>query len=236
MYQALFPVLLANLTDAAVKAQIRVALAMLIVFVLSIAVHEYGHALVADKLGDNTPRSQGRVTLNPLAHADIIGTIVMPLLGVFLGGFVIGWGKPVMVSPFSFTRKLRMKTAHLFVALAGPMMNVALALLVTGLVHALVATGVLSPMSELAKAIKYIVYLNWLLFFFNLIPCPPLDGGAVLAGLLPDSAQPVNDFLQQYGFIILLGLFISGALGWLLFPAAWLAHMSVPMIPFPSLR
>src|SRR5262245_30008807 len=97
-------------------AKTRMAIAWLIALILSIAVHEFAHALVADRLGDRTPRLQGRVTLNPLAHADAIGTLLLPILGIFFGGTILGWGKPVEVHPPSFTRRLRMKTSHMLVA------------------------------------------------------------------------------------------------------------------------
>src|SRR5690606_2884805 len=105
--------------------QIRWIIQALIILVLSICVHEFGHAIVADKLGDPLPRSQGRTTLNPLSHADPIGTIAFPLIGLlFAGGAYFGWGRPVLVSPHNFTRKLRMRTAHMLVAAAGPAMNI----------------------------------------------------------------------------------------------------------------
>src|SRR5512140_3800237 len=107
--------------------EIKHAVVYMIALVLSIAVHEFGHAFVADRLGDRTPRYQGRVTLNPLAHADPIGTFLFPILGMlFSGGVLFGWGKPVIVNPVAFTRRFRMKIGHLMVAAAGPVMNVLL--------------------------------------------------------------------------------------------------------------
>lgn len=106
--------------------QIRWIIQALIILILSICVHEFGHAIVADKLGDPLPRSQGRTTLNPAAHADPIGTLLFPLIalvatkGASLG---FGWGKPVQVSPRHFTRKVSMRTGHMLVAAAGPCMN-----------------------------------------------------------------------------------------------------------------
>jgi Zn-dependent protease len=223
--EVFLPILaLGDMLDPSTRMKVRTAIVMLIAFVLSIAVHEFGHAFVADRLGDSTPRYQGRVTLNPIAHADPIGTIALPLIGIFLGGMVIGWGKPVMVNPAAFTRRLRMKIAHMIVALAGPIMNVLMAVVVTILLAILYKAGVLKGHAELAQGIAQVIYLNWLLFFFNLLPVPPLDGGAVLAGLLPDKAQNFVDFLNQYGFIILIGLLLSGVLRYLLAPAVWLAN------------
>ncbi|MBW2735738.1 MAG: site-2 protease family protein [Deltaproteobacteria bacterium] len=231
MNEAFLPFLaLQSMLDPGTQQKIRTAIVMLIAFVLSVAVHEFGHAFLADRLGDDTPRRQGRVTLNPIAHADPIGTLAMPLFGALFGGFVIGWGKPVMINPMAFTRKLRMKTAHLLVALAGPMMNVVLAFFITGLLGVLLATDVIKPGQEITSGIAQVIYLNWLLFFFNLIPCPPLDGGAILAGLLPDRSQGFMDFLQQYGFIILIGLFVSGALSVVLRPALWMTQLSLQLV------
>src|SRR5690348_13690585 len=110
--------------------KLRYGLIYLVALVLSICVHEFGHAFVADKLGDPLPRAQGRVTLNPLAHIDLIGTIVLPLVAVFsgpaIGSRILGWGKPVQISlaPGHITRKVSIRTAHALVAVAGPLMNV----------------------------------------------------------------------------------------------------------------
>lgn len=230
MTEALFPLMaLGDMLDPQTRIKIREAIVLLIAFILSVAVHEFGHAFMADRLGDSTPRHQGRLTLNPIAHADPIGTIVLPLVGAFTG-FVIGWGKPVMINPAAFTRRFRMKTGHMFVALAGPMMNVLIAIFITALLFVLVKTGVLSPKAEIYGGIIQVIYLNWLLFFFNLLPVPPLDGGAVVAGLLPDSQQHIVDFLNQYGFWILIALFFTNALSYLLAPAVWLTRMSLSLI------
>ena len=209
--------------------KVREAVLFLIALILSIAVHECGHAFVADKLGDRTPRYQGRVTLNPLAHADPIGTLIMPLVIFFTGWPLIGWGKPVMVNPAAFTRKLRMKTAHLLVAAAGPAMNVMLALVITIIFTLLLAVGVLSPGSPVSQGVVGVIFLNWALAFFNLIPCPPLDGGAVLAGLLPDRYDNVNTFLRQYGFLILIGLLLTGAVSYFLIPARYITLFFVQL-------
>lgn len=228
--EAFIPILVGfDMSDPMTRLRIRTALVMLIAFILSVAVHEFGHAIMADKLGDSTPRSQGRVTLNPMAHIDPIGTIALPLFGAFMG-FVIGWGRPVMVNPVAFTRRLRMKVAHLLVALAGPLMNVVLAIIVTALLTILLLTGVLHGTEEIVGGIKQVILINWLLFFFNLLPVPPLDGGAVLAGLLPDSSRGFVDTLNQYGFIILIALFASGALRYLLYPAYLMTNWSLAIV------
>jgi Zn-dependent protease len=176
----------------------------MIALILSIAVHEFGHAFVADRLGDRLPRSQGRVTLNPVAHIDMLGTIALPLMGLLFGVGAIGWGRPVQIQPVSFTRRLRMKTGHLLVAIAGPSMNILFGVLISLIGLLLLKTGLVQNPLVL-KAIFGVVYLNFLLAFFNLLPFPPLDGGAVLAGFLPDRSR-VLEFLQQYGLYLAIAV------------------------------
>jgi Zn-dependent protease len=204
--------------------EIREAVVFLIALVLSIAVHEFGHAFTADRLGDPTPRSQGRVTLNPIAHIDPVGTLLMPLLIFFTHAPLIGWGKPVQVSPVAYTRKLSMRTSDILVTAAGPLMNVLLALIVTVIYTVLLATKVLDPASELTRGVAYAILLNWSLAFFNLIPVPPLDGGWILGNLLPRRYSNVMDMLRQYGFIILMGLMITGVVQYFLIPAVWVTQ------------
>lgn len=207
---------------------VRYAVVFLIALVLSTAFHEFGHAVTADRLGDRLPRYQGRVTLNPLAHADPMGTLLFPLLGIFFfGGVLFGWGKPVQVNPVAFTRKLQMKTAHLLVAAAGPAMNLVLAFLVSGIYATLLRAGAIEATGHPAEDIHLLVRLNFILAALNLLPCPPLDGGTVLAGLLPDRYGHVVRFFRQYGFLIFLGLLATGAIEIFLRPAdlaadAWL--------------
>jgi Zn-dependent protease len=211
--------------------RVRDAVVYLIALILSIAVHEFGHAITADRLGDRTPRYQGRVTLNPLAHADPVGTILFPLIGIFFStGVLFGWGKPVQINPVAFTRRFSVSTGHLIVAAAGPAMNVVLALIVTGILALLLATHVISFAHPLAHGLILVIHLNWVLCFFNLLPCPPLDGGAVLAGLLPRKYDHVNQFLNQYGFIILMGLLITGLVSYLLYPATAIVKLTIRLL------
>jgi Zn-dependent protease len=197
------------------------AITFLIALILSICVHEFGHAFVADRLGDGLPRSQGRVTLNPLAHIDPIGTILMPLVITFAPGApLLGWGRPVQTNPIAYTRRLRMKHGHMLVAAAGPAMNLVLAVIVTLILFTYRKVGGDHLNLRVALNLRLLVTLNLGLMFFNLLPLPPLDGGAVLRGLLPDSAAPVFDNLQRYGGIILLALLASRMLGTLMLPAA----------------
>jgi Zn-dependent protease len=200
--------------------QVRVALLSLIAFVVSVSVHEFGHAFVADRLGDRLPRMQGRLTLSPLAHIDPFGTILLPLLGALMpGGFpMIAWGKPVQTNPNNYTRRLSPRTGHMLVALAGPAMNLVLAFVISVVFVALGKAGLLKP-TLAAAIINYVLGLNIVLFFFNLLPVPPLDGAAVLAGVLPESVQPALRAVQRYGMFVLFILFMSRALGFLMRPA-----------------
>jgi Zn-dependent protease len=200
--------------------QVRGALMALVAFVVSVSVHEFGHALVADRLGDRLPRQQGRLTLSPLAHIDLIGTIVMPLVGALLpGGFpLIAWGKPVQTNPRNYTDKLPRRVGRMLVSLAGPAMNLLLAVVVSIVFVLLGRTGKL-PLVVANAMVRYLIALNLVLMFFNLIPLPPLDGAAVLGGVLPESLQVIPRTLEKYGTILFFILFLSGALGFVMGPA-----------------
>lgn len=214
---------------------VRDGMIYLVALILSICVHEFGHAWVADKLGDPLPRSQGRVTLNPLAHIDPIGTLLMPLVAFFsgpaLGSRILGWGKPVRVSlnASSLTRRWSVKFSHLLIAISGPGMNIVFGLVLSGVYFLLVKFGTARTIT-FATPVEYVIRMNVGLAFFNLIPCPPLDGGAILHGILPRSLEWISESLEKYGFIILLGLLVSGALRYFMIPAMiasawWIDHL-----------
>jgi Zn-dependent protease len=188
-----------------------------IVLVASVAFHEFGHALMAHLLGDDTPKRQGRVTLNPLAHADPIGTLLLPLLGGIytaagggLGGF--GWGRPVQWNPSRINRKHRMSTARILVAIAGPAMNVVLALLIAGIHTVLVKTGVVHMWGSdghatmATKVMMFAVGTNFILFFFNLVPAPPLDGGHVAGEMMPYKHRAAYDNYARFGPFIVMAV------------------------------
>jgi Zn-dependent protease len=193
--------------------QVRVALFYVLAFVVSVSVHEFGHAFVADRLGDRIPRLQGRLTLSPIAHIDPIGTLAVPLLGALVAGLpLFAWGKPVQTNPANYTRRFSPRTGSMLVAAAGPFMNLVAAVVSSLVIVALTHAGVLSPALQKAL-IGYIVVLNLVLLFFNLIPLGPLDGAAVLAGLLPPSMQRIGELNRKYGMLILLLLFLSPSMG-----------------------
>src|SRR2546427_479873 len=194
-----------------------------IVLLLSLSIHESAHAWTADALGDPTARYLGRVSLNPLVHADPIGTILFPLIGLF-SGLMFGWAKPV---PVNVSRLRNPARDHMIVAAAGPISNL---LLAAGLFAILmIAKGV---SSEGALAVRQVTYnellgghsilvpltaiayygviINLVLAVFNLIPVAPLDGAAVLSGLLPRSLSAAFNQLQSYGMFLLLALLFLG--------------------------
>jgi Zn-dependent protease len=225
--------------DSALSARIAEGAVYLVALVLSICVHEFGHAFVADRLGDRLPRAQGRVTLNPLAHIDPIGSLLLPAIGLFagpaIGQRIVGWGKPVRISlaERDLRRGISVKTAHALIAIAGPLMNILFALVLSAIYYALVRTGLGGR--PLQVGVAGIILMNLALSIFNLLPIPPLDGAAVLARLLPHSAEPFLVRLNQYGFFIFLALIMipfhgTTLLGWILSPAydvagAWIGFV-----------
>lgn len=191
--------------------QLREAILYLIAFILCIAAHEFGHAWVANRLGDPTPRLQGRLTLAPHHHIDPIGTILMPLLAAFAAAPLLAWGRPVQINPLAFTRRFTMSTGRMLVAIAGPAMNLLMAILVSVVI--VIAARFGAPDHLLAGLFHYLVQLNISLMIFNLLPIPPLDGGSVLAWALPRSLQGMVDFLARYGGLILMLLIITPSVG-----------------------
>lgn len=176
---------------------------LFLVLLASLSVHEWAHAITADKLGDPLPRSEGRVTLDPRAHIDLIGTILLPLIMIFASpGFAIfGWGKPVRISlPNPKTRK----RDDILITIAGPLSNLLIALVATLFFSIWVATGL--PISDSGiQLYQTIVLLNCVLIVFNLMPIPPLDGSHILKNAINMKDETYFN-LSKYGFIILLVL------------------------------
>ena len=183
----------------------------LVVLLLSLTVHEAAHALSADMLGDPTARHLGRVSLNPVVHIDPIGTLLFPALALFSGFPLIGWAKPVPVTPANLHPHWARK--YMLIAAAGPASNLALAVLAAIGLQAIGFGGGSSPaMAQVFNFFRVMVVLNVLLAVFNMIPVPPLDGGNVLAGLLRGQAAEVLNRIRPYGIFILYGLLLSGIL------------------------
>jgi Zn-dependent protease len=192
---------------------IRWILIYVFVLLISVALHEFGHAIMADRLGDDTPRRQGRVTLNPLAHADPIGTLLLPLVGSIYGaatgiGGGFGWGKPVQWQPHRIGRRVSMSTAKILVAIAGPTMNVLLATAIAAVHAILLSQGVLARDSEVNRILIFAVSTNFVLFFFNLLPVPPLDGGHVAQSFMPYRHRDKFDQVMRYSPFIVLGFLL----------------------------
>jgi Zn-dependent protease len=206
--------------------KLRYALLFLVALVASVAVHEFGHAFVADRLGDPTPRAQGRVTLNPIAHADLFGTLLIPLVSIYTGAALIGWGKPVQTNPRAY-RRWRGRVGDVAVSLAGPVMNLVLALVASLVVVALARAG--QPLKTVGVAVT-LVEMNLGLFFFNLLPVPPLDGGAVFAGIMPRSLARPFALVQQYGFLVLFALVMTPLFGYVMWPARWLTAVWIRLL------
>ena len=183
------------------------------IVLLSLTIHEAAHAWSADRLGDPTARERGRLSLNPARHIDPIGTILLPLIAAYSGLPIIGWAKPV---PVDVRRLRRGRRDFMLVAAAGPASNLLQALIASIVLRAITAGG--AEYGLAANICVAYVVINLLLAFFNLIPVPPLDGGNVLAGLLPLSAEPILNMLRQYGFIILYALMFTGVLDMVIEP------------------
>ena len=190
-----------------------------IVLLFSLTVHEMAHAWTADRLGDPTARLLGRVSLNPLVHADPVGTVLFPLIAMITGAPLIGWAKPVPVN----VRQLRHhRRDYVLVAAAGPASNLVMAVTAGCLLavlpispQTLDATNVSAP---LATFLSQAMRLNVLLAVFNMIPIPPLDGGNVLAGLLPNHLAGIFNQIRPYGFILLYALILTGGFDALVVP------------------
>ena len=198
---------------------------------LAITMHEAAHGWVADRLGDRTARMLGRVTLNPLRHIDLFGTVLLPLGMYALTGFLFGWAKPVPVNPRNLARPRRDMA---IVAVAGPLSNLAMAVLWS---LAIVVGVWLRPVSEWVSApLIYMgaagVLINAILLVLNMIPLPPLDGGRVLVGLLPVNIARVVSRVEPYGLYILVALLVTGILGRLAFPFVIGLVQLLPGSPF----
>jgi Zn-dependent protease len=202
------------------------------VLLLSFVVHEFAHAWVARREGDPTAERLGRVTLNPLPHIDLFGTILVPaLLLATNSGFLIGWAKPVPVDP----RNMRdPKWGDVRTSLAGVTANLLLALALTLLavllVHAQRAWPGVAMLESARLMAERGIFLNYLLLVFNLLPVPPLDGGRVLFHLLPRRLAASYQRLQGVGVLIFLGLLMTGAISVVLWPATLLERLSWSLI------
>jgi Zn-dependent protease len=181
---------------------------------IALTFHEYAHGQVADWLGDDTPYYQGRLTINPLPHIDWIGFFALMF-------FHFGWAKPVQVNPNNF-KNVSVKTGMMLVSMAGPLMNMMLALAAMIALRMLGSNPELGTysgsLSALIQMLMPLVEINIILAVFNLIPVPPLDGSKILAGLLPDKGTRFIYSLEQYGPLLLLLLIFTNLAGKIIWP------------------
>jgi Zn-dependent protease len=179
----------------------------------SIVVHEVSHGWMAYRLGDDTAKRMGRLTLNPFPHIDPMGTVLLPLIMIIMGGPVFGWAKPVPFNPYNFNRNVNIRNGTMWVALAGPGSNLILAFIFSFVFVAihLFFSGLPSiiyfSISQLAQAL---IFINLVLASLNLIPIPPLDGSKILMRFLPPTYDRYFMMLERYGFFILIILLATG--------------------------
>jgi len=194
---------------------IQTLLIWVIPVLFAITVHETAHGWVASKLGDHTARMMGRLTLNPIKHIDPVGTILVPaLLYLSSAGFLFGWAKPV---PINFNALRSPKKDMLWVALAGPGVNLLMA--IGWLIIVAIANTLNIPFLVLMGGAG--IFINLLLAIFNLLPIPPLDGGRVISSLLPGKLSYQYDQLEPYGLFILVGLLFLGVFQNIIWPIVY---------------
>jgi len=189
----------------------------LIILLFSVVIHEVSHGYAALIQGDKTAEYAGRLTLNPIKHIDIVGTILLPIFSIMFGGFLFGWAKPVPYNPYNLRNQ---KWGELYVAIAGPLSNIALALIFGLFIRFyIIPAGLLAdPIGTISSII---VLINVTLALFNLMPIPPLDGSKIISALLPAGFMAVREKIEQFGFVgvllfvILIWQFIFPLIPWL---------------------
>jgi len=199
---------------------IALGLTTYVVLLFSLSFHESAHAWMAWRLGDDTAKNLGRVSLNPIVHIDPIGTLLFPLIQIFTNVPLLGWAKPTPYNPANFRRDVTMRKGHMLVAAAGPVSNFLLALIFTGILFVLIKAHVVESQDDFLLHLMALgIELNVLLAVFNLIPIPPLDGSKVASfGLPGDLGEQYDRIVGPYGFLILMLLLITGAFGYVVYP------------------
>lgn len=183
--------------------------------IIAITFHEFAHAFAADKLGDDTPRYQGRLNLNPLSHIDPVGFVLLLFAG-------FGWGKPVQINPNNFKREVSMSKGEAIVSLAGPLMNFIIAIVLTfimGAIYKFAPSFMLTNVGDIIiLLIQCTIFVNIGLGVFNLIPLPPLDGSKIFMSVMPYKARRWLIENERYFYIAFLIIWISGLSGWIISP------------------
>jgi len=206
----------------------------MIVLLFAISAHEAAHAWMSNRFGDDTARLLGRITLNPTAHIDPIGTLLIPIVSFVLtsiGGAVgniplIGWGKPTPVNPLRWRNK---DLANVMVSAAGILANLFIAICAFVILKVMFMTGIdesipLTLQKPVGLLLTYFLFMNVSLAIFNLLPFPPLDGGKILETFLPASARPLLEMMEQFGFVILMMLIYIGVFDAIMRPVSALIY------------
>jgi len=188
----------------------------------AIILHEISHGYVAYLLGDQTAKRAGRLSLNPIKHVDLVGTIILPATMLLLSGgrYFFGWAKPVPINPWAFKNQ---REGMLLTGAAGPVTNIALAA-ISGLIVRVFMGPEAQDAGIVATILLFFCHANLVLAFFNLIPIPPLDGSRVVQYFLPDTLRDAYHSIEQYGFMLLIGI------TWV-FPAAFNAYLNATVEP-----
>ena len=197
------------------QARLMILILTLPGLLIAITFHEFAHAFVADKLGDDTPSRQGRLNLNPLTHMDPVGTVLLLFAG-------FGWGKPVEINPRKFDRKFSMETGQALVSIAGPLMNFLLAIILTIVYYGLNKFNSIIFLSQTGIIIETIIstaiMINIGLGVFNLLPLPPLDGSKIFIAFMPYKAKEFLYRYEQIFYVVFILLWISGAAAYIITP------------------
>lgn len=195
-------------------------------FLLAIVCHEAAHAWMAYRFGDPTAKSQGRLSLNPVVHYDLVGTIIFPLIGALMGGAMFGWAKPV---PVDSRRFKNIRSGIFWVSFAGPLANITLMIL-SAILFAVMVTKISPSFSYhqvFSEMLKQSIWINILLAVFNLIPFPPLDGSKMVSSMLNYNQARKFEELQRFSFVFIFILILTPALNYIMSPAIWMSNQLV---------